>query len=120
MAFTVGDLAGDPQRIARAVRLRRVPGKLLVREVRVVLDGTGWLHSEDPARAFAARQLCAPDRGLNGGREVHVVGLPSAAVVGAVAGLDQISRLQIGAGGVGVPLGARVLQVPILPTDAST
>lgn len=38
--------------VTGAVRLRRVTGELLVRQVRVVLNGASWFHDVDPAGAF--------------------------------------------------------------------
>src|SRR5690606_41679874 len=56
----VRDFARDPQRVPRAVGLRRVARVLLVRQVGVVLDGAGRLHDVDPAAPFADGQFGPP------------------------------------------------------------
>ena len=53
----IGELARDPQRLPRAVRLRRIARELLVRQIGVVLDRAGRLDRVDPAGTFAERQL---------------------------------------------------------------
>jgi hypothetical protein len=55
----VRDFAGDPQRIARAVGLRRIAREPLVRQVGVILDRPRRFDGVDPARFFAGGQLGA-------------------------------------------------------------
>src|ERR1017187_9367475 len=107
----------DQSRVTRAVRVRRVAGELLVRQVRVVLDGASWFHDVDPARAFADCQFCSPDSGVHCGRQIDVVGLLAAAEVGVVAGLDQIFRLQFGTCAVVVALLASVAHALMVPRE---
>src|SRR5262245_44830234 len=52
--------AHDAQRLARAIRLRRIAGKLLVRQIGVVDEGAGRFHYVDSAAAFTFGQIRSP------------------------------------------------------------
>src|SRR3954451_3958982 len=83
-------LADHAQRLARAVGLRDVARELLVRDVGVVLEGTGRLDDIDVPACLTPRQrsgqLRSPDGSLHERREVDVVGDAARLEVGAAAG----------------------------------
>src|SRR5687768_12546582 len=99
MAFPFADLADDSQRLAGAVGAGRVAGEFLVGEVGIVLERPGRLNDVDPLAPFSLGQLAAPDGRVQSGGEVDP-GQPPLAVIGVEAGLEQIARLQVGAGAV--------------------
>src|SRR4051812_44979603 len=82
----VGDLAHDPQRLAAAERVRRVPGELLVGDVGVVLELALRLDHVDTPATLAGSKLGAPDRGVKGRGEVDVVHHPAGLEVRLAAG----------------------------------
>lgn len=96
----VGDLAEDAERLAGAVGAGGIAGEFFVGEIGVVHDGAGWLDEVDSAGAVAECELCSPGGCVQGGGEIDVVRLLPLAVVGGVAGGDQVSRFQVGAGAV--------------------
>src|SRR5262245_41027087 len=73
MTDPVDELANNAERLAATKRVRRIPWKLLVGQVRVVLEVPGWLDDVDAPAAFTAGELGAPDRGVESGAEVDVV-----------------------------------------------
>ncbi len=91
----VRELAGDPQWFPAAVRLGRIAGEFLVGQIGVVRDRAGWFHDADSAGTFTEGQLGPPGGRIQGGSQVDV-GCCSIqlAEVGAMAGLDQVPRLQ--------------------------
>src|SRR6185436_21050513 len=90
-----GELPDDAQRLAAAEGPRRVPRELLVGHVRVVLELTGGLDDVDAPAALAAGQLGAPDRGVEGRREVDVVHHPARFEVRFAPGNQQIASRQL-------------------------
>ena len=94
------ELADDLHRILGAVRPRGVTGKPLVGHVGIVLEGAQRFDEVDAAPTLAHRQLGAPGGGIQGGRHVHVVGGPSAAVVRPAPGHQQVPHRQVRLGAV--------------------
>src|SRR5690606_22964939 len=97
------------QRGAAAVGLGDIAGKLLVREVRIVLEGAGRLDHVDALSTFALRQLAAPDRRVERAGEVDPRQL-AVGVVRSEARREQVARSELGAGAV-VERAGRVLGV---------
>lgn len=91
----IRDLAGDAQRIARAVgpgRIARVP---LVGQIGVVFDRAGRFHDVDPAAPLAASQLGAPGGCIQRGGQIDVGRLLPLSVVRLIPGLEEVARLQV-------------------------
>src|SRR3954468_16438163 len=91
----VDDLAHNPQRLAAAERVRRIPGELLVGDVGVVLELALWLDDVDTAATLAGSELGAPDRGVEGRGEVDVVHHPAGLEVRLAAGNQQVAHRQV-------------------------
>lgn len=70
MALPRRDLARDPERLTRTIRLRRIAGELLVRQVGVILNRTGWLHDVDSFPSVAGGHLGTPDRRIQSAGQV--------------------------------------------------
>ena len=104
MPLPIRDLARDPQRIPGAVRLRRIARELLVRQIGVVLDRAGRLHYVDPAGSFADRPAPPPRWPHPAWRSGRRRPPSSSCRSWSVAGLDQVSRLQVGLRAVEEPL----------------
>ncbi len=85
VSLPIGDFADDPERIAGAVRLRRIARELLVGQVGIVLERAGRLDDVDPPSPLARRQLGAPDGGIQGGGQVDIRRFLPLAVVGGEA-----------------------------------
>src|SRR5262245_60380881 len=93
----VNDLAHYLQRLSIAIRLRLITWELPVRQIGVVLDRVGRFHYIDPAASLAERQLCSPGGSIQRAGEVDVSRCSiQSAIVGSMAGLDQIPRFQVG------------------------
>lgn len=97
VALPVLLLGDDAHRVTGAVGAGDVAGEALVRDVRVVLEGSGGFHDVD-APPFLdpgerACQLRAPHRRLEQRGEVHVVGDAAVLVVRAVPGTDVAVRV---------------------------
>src|SRR6185437_4794751 len=73
MTDPVEELTNDTQGLAAAEGQGWIPRKLLVGQVRVVLEDPGGLDDVDAPAAFAARELGAPDRCVERSGEVDVV-----------------------------------------------
>src|SRR5680860_693503 len=72
----IDEFAHDAQRLAAAEGLRRVPGELLVSDVGVVFESACRLDDVYPPAPLTRSELGAPDRGVEGCSEVHVVHHP--------------------------------------------
>lgn len=64
MSLPIRNLACDAQRIASAIRLRRIAGKLLVRQIRIIFNRAGRFDDVDSAASLACSQFGAPGRGI--------------------------------------------------------
>jgi hypothetical protein len=73
MADPILGLAGDPQRMERAVGGGDVAGEFLVGEVGIVLERAGRLDDVDASTAFAFGRLGAPGGGFQRGAELDVL-----------------------------------------------
>ena len=81
MPFPAQNLAHHPQRVAGPVGPRRVPRKLLVRQIGIVLEGAGRLHAVDSAWLVACRQFRAPYGRILCRGQVDIVGFLPLAIV---------------------------------------
>src|SRR5689334_20020711 len=104
MADPVLDLAGDPQRLHRAVGSGDVAGELLVGEVGVVVERSGRLDDiNPPARVWlffwAFRELRTPGRRLESRAEIDVLQAPLDEVA-SEAGRNDVADFQVGLGAV--------------------
>src|SRR5581483_5373887 len=73
MTGPVDELTDDAQGLTATERQGRIPGELLVGQVRVVLEVPGGLDDVDASAALAGGELCAPDRRVERPGEVDVV-----------------------------------------------
>ena len=96
MTDPVNELANDAHRLAAAEGLRRIPRKLLVGQVRVVLELSGGLDDVDAPAALTAGELGAPDRGVERCCEVDVVHDPARFEVRFAPRNQQIAHREVG------------------------
>src|SRR5689334_8868066 len=95
MTDPVDELADDAKRLAGAKGVRWIPRKLLVGQVRVVLELPGRLDDVDAPTALTARELGAPDRGVESGGEVDVVHHAAGLEVRFAARYEQIAHSEL-------------------------
>jgi hypothetical protein len=86
--------AHDPQRRPGAIRPRGITWKLLVRQIGIIHKRAGRFHQIDSARTFALCELRSPGSRVQGLAKVDP-GRPPLGVIGGIAGLKQIPRLQV-------------------------
>src|SRR5205085_9600878 len=94
MSLPIQVFAHDPQRLPRAIGLRRITWILLIRHIRVIHKRTGRFYLIDSAWTFAPCQLRSPGSRVQGLAEVDPR-RPPLGVVGRIAGLKQVSGLQV-------------------------
>src|SRR5204862_5117130 len=73
VSLPVCDLTRDPQRTARAIGLRRIPAKLLVRQIGIFFKRAGRLDDVDSAAAVACGELRSPSGCVESASEVDVI-----------------------------------------------
>jgi hypothetical protein len=66
-----GDLARDPQRIARAIRQSRIAGKLLIGEVRIIDERAGRLDEIDTLSAVPGGKFGTPDGRIESAGQIN-------------------------------------------------
>src|SRR5438309_8751549 len=86
--------------MSRTVRLRRISGKSLIRQVWIVFDRSGWFDDVDPAGSCADGELGSPDGRFQGGGQVGEQRLFPFAIVGRVAWSDHVADLELRFGAV--------------------
>ncbi|KAG1265387.1 hypothetical protein G6F65_014198 [Rhizopus arrhizus] len=94
------NLPRNPQRLITPIRTRRVPGKLLVGHVRVVLERPGRLHHIHARSPLTASHLRSQPGALGNRGEVDVVHHHTVAIVGAEARAQQLAHREVSAGAV--------------------
>ena len=95
MPFPRLHLADHPQRLSRAIRLRRIAGEFLVRQVGVVDEGAGRLDYIDALPPVALRQLRALDRRIQRRGEIDPRHRLPCAVVRGVSHSDEVAGSKI-------------------------
>lgn len=100
MALPLGDFTDYAERRARAVGQGGVAGEFLVGEVGIVDDPAGRLDDVDPFAPRAPGQLGAPDRRLERAGQIDPGRILPRAIVGGMAGGDQVAGAQVRAGAV--------------------
>ena len=89
------DLTDDAQRRLRAVGLGGVAGELGVGEVGIVDERADRLDDIDALAPRACRQFAPPDRGVERGGEIDPRRRGACAIIGRIAGGEQVAEGEI-------------------------
>jgi hypothetical protein len=71
VTFPIRDLADDAKWIPGTVRLGRISGKSLIRQVWIIFNGPCRFHDIDPPMPLANGQLGSPDGRIQRGSQVN-------------------------------------------------